>query len=201
MRYQISLIKWIPLTICVGLMGLLGTYIMFFVENGVWYGQSFFGAVLFFPMLLFPIAIIFRMSLMDLLDYATIPGIALLAPFKLNCYIGGCCGGKVLFFNKNGVPTHFPSQVVEMTVAILITMVLLYLEKVPKYKHKIYPICLVLYGTTRFILNWFRWEQEKNFLGLTAGATWAILSVIIGGLWMLILKKQFRKEKTECQPH
>lgn len=198
-KYQISLFRWIPLTIGVALMGLLGTYIMFFIENGVWYGQSFFGAVLFFPILLFPLAVVCRMSLLDLLDYATPPGIALLAPFKMNCYMGGCCGGRVLFFNENGIPTHFPSQIVEMIVAVCITIILLYLENMPKYKHKIYPICLILYGVTRFLLNWFRWEQEVVFLGLTAGASWAIISMIIGGIWLLIDKSWSCKEKNKCQ--
>jgi len=193
-KYQVSLIKWIPLTLSIALMGLLGTYIMFWIENGEWYGQSFFGAVLFYPVLLLPVAIIFRVQLLELLDYATPPGLALLAPFKLNCYMGGCCGGRVLIYDENGIPTHFPSQLVELFVAIILTCIMLRLETIPKYKHKIYPMCLVLYGASRFILNWFRWEQEKNIIGLTAGSTWSLISCCIGLLWLWLSKKEFKGE-------
>lgn len=189
-RYKISVVKWLPLTISFSLLGLLGTYIMFFLENGEWYGQSFFGAVLFFPVLLIPVSFVFRVPLLELLDYATPPSLLLLAPFKLNCYMRGCCSGRVLYFDENGVPIHFPSQLAEMAVAIIIVGILLWLETKNNYKHKIYPICLILYGSSRLILNWFRWEQDKNIFGLTAGSTWSIISCCIGLFWLWLSRRK-----------
>lgn len=183
--YHVGRIKILPLAVCVGAMGLLGTYILYFLENGVWYGKSFFGAVLFFPVLLLPVAWLFRMGLTDLLSYATVPGVALLAVYKWNCYLEGCCGGKTLWFSEDGIPTHFPSQMAEMAAAIMITLLLLLLERKEKLRGKIYPICLVVYGTTRCILNQFRWEDAPFALGMTAGTFWSLVSVLIGSVWLV----------------
>lgn len=192
-RYQIKKWQLLPLAVCVAAMGLAGTYLMFFIENGGWYGKSFFGAVLFYPILLIPVALIFRIPLIRLLDYATPPGLALLAIYKWNCYQKGCCGGKALWFSEAGVPTHFPSQLAEMTVAVILTIILLILEKNPKNKGKIYPLCLVTYGSTRYILNYFRWEQNDFFMGMPAGNLWAVVAVSIGIVWLCIHSLLWKK--------
>ena len=193
--YGIKKLLVIPLAVLVSLMGLLGTRIMFYIENGAWYGRSFFGAVLFFPILLLPLAWIFRISLINLLSYATVPGMALLAVYKYNCYRMRCCSGKVLWFSPEGVPVHFPSQIVELCVATIIVALLLVLERKENYRRRIYPICLVIYGAARFILNYFRWEQPKYIWGLTPGAFWALVSVFIGITW-LIISQQYKNIKT-----
>ena len=183
--YHVKLILILPLAICIAIMGVLGTYIMFFIENGGWYGKSFFGAVLFFPILLYPVAKIFRMPLKSLLDYAAIPGLALLGIFKWNCYQKGCCGGKAIWFT-DGVPTHFPSQLAEMAVAFLLVIILLIIERKPKFKGLVFPMLLVLYGSARYVLNFYRWEQQPFLLGMTAGNFWALIAVCIGTAWIFV---------------
>lgn len=195
-KYNISIIKVFLLTFCVSGMGLLGTYILYYFENGIWYGRSFFGAVLFFPVLLLPVAWLFKVQLVDLLSYATIPGMALLAVYKYNCYVEGCCGGKVLWFSEEGIPTHFPSQLSEMLAAIIIVVILLFVEQKINLRKRIYPLCLIIYGFTRFILNYFRWEQPNYFLGLAPGAFWSVIAMIIGVTWLVfdaIHKKQIKR--------
>ena len=192
--YEIKPILLVPLAVSVAAMGLAGTYIMFFIENGGWYGKSFFGAVLFFPILLFPVAVIFRIKLVYLLSFSTIPGLALLAIYKWNCYKLGCCGGRVLWFSDKGIPTHFPSQLAEMGAAIILVVVLLILERNPKFKNEIYPLCLIFYGTTRFVLNYFRWEQNDFILGMPAGNLWSLVSIGIGAVWLLVKRRNKRRK-------
>lgn len=188
--YNISIIKILPLTVLVLLGGFLGTYIMFFLENGSWYGKSFFGAVLFFPILLFPISKIFKISLVDLLDYETPAGMAMLAISKFNCFLGGCCKGRVIGYTEDYAPIFFPSQLVEMVVAIVITIILIILEQKEAFKCKIYPMCLIIYGTTRFILERFRWDKGSLLLGLSAGRFWSIIAASIGILWLVIYSRK-----------
>ena len=183
-QYQISTVKSIFVSISVLAQGLLGTYIMYYLENGNWGGQSFFGALLFFPLLLIPVSCIFRFPILDLLDYATIPGVALLALFKWNCYQKGCCGGKVLWYSMDGIPTHFPSQIIEMLLAIILCILLFSMEKKGGYSRKIYPICILIYGMFRYVLNLFRWEQSSFFLGLPAGNIWSMVSIFVGVIWL-----------------
>ena len=180
-----SIFLCVVLTIIVAILGYSSTKVMYFIENNAWLGQSFYGAVLFFPIVLFPLSLLFRIKLNKLLDYETISGLSVLIWYKLNCYISGCCGGKVLYYKAGGVPAYFPSQIVEMIVAILIILSLLLFEKKGLFKNCLYPLFLIMYGTTRFILNYYRWETDEFVLGLTAGAFWSIVSVIIGVIWII----------------
>ena len=183
------------LMISVAVMGLLGTRIMFFLENGAWYGKSFFGALLFFPILLLPVSWVFRIHLTDLLDYATPPGLAMLAMSKWNCLEKGCCGGKVLWYSAEGVPTHFPSQIVELCVAVLIMLLLLFMERKNLHRRSRYAVCLVVYGVLRFILNYFRWEQPEYVLGMAPGAFWSIVAILIGFSWVMVARRRRRNRR------
>lgn len=187
-KYKVHPIKTVPMTIAVAAMGLLGTYIMFFIENGGWYGRSFFGALLFYPILLLPVAFIFRMRLEDLLDFATPPGLAILALYKYNCYMDGCCAGKAIWFTEEGIPVYFPSQLAEMVTALLIMLVVLLCEKKEKNRGTVYPVALIIYGVARYILNFFRWEQSVFLLGMAPGNFWSICSAVFG-IVLLIIKR------------
>lgn len=178
--YNMKWYKVIIVAIYTGAMGLLGTKIMFLIENGYWYGRSFFGAVLFLPALVWPLAVVLKIKLFELLGYVTPPGMAMLALYKYNCYLDGCCGGKVMFYSEDGVPTYFPSQLAEMLCAVLVTALLLFVEQKKKTKKTIYPLCLIVYGIIRFGLNFFRWEQSGLLCGISAGHFWSALSAIIG---------------------
>ena len=163
---------------------------MFFIENGTFGGQSFFGAVLFFPILLWPVSLVAHMKLSRLLDYATPPGMAMLVIFKLNCYLVGCCSGIVLYHSEEGIPYFFPSQLVEMFVAFLLAAILIYLEKRSVFRSKIYPVCIIAYGAIRFVLNFFRWNQNDFLFGMPAGNLWSIVSVVLGVLLLLFMRKR-----------
>jgi prolipoprotein diacylglyceryltransferase len=174
-------------------MGILGTHFLYFIENGNFNGQSFFGAVLFFPVFLFPVARLLKIPLSDMLDYTTPPGLAILVVFKFNCFLGGCCGGGVLYFKEGGIPVTFPSQLVEMVVALALTILLFVVEYKNKLKRNIYPLCLITYGSTRFILNWFRADQTEYILEMSAGHFWSIVAVVIGVVSMIGSFKKTRK--------
>jgi phosphatidylglycerol:prolipoprotein diacylglycerol transferase len=195
-KYHISLLKTFVITLAIAIAGLLGSYIMFFLENGVWYGRSMFGGILLFPLFLFPISLMLKIEPSDLFDYATIPGAFMLAFSKFNCYLAGCCDGKVIGY-VNAIPNFFPSQLVEMSVSLLIVILLFVLECKNKIKHLMCPVCIVLYSITRFILDFFRWSQENFALGMTAGRFWSVISFLIGIIWIVIKmrRKQGLNEK------
>ena len=195
-KYHISILKTFIITLTIAVAGFLGSYVMFFLENGKWYGRSMFGGILLFPIFLFPISKILKIATEDLLDYATIPGAFLLAFAKFNCYLAGCCGGKVTR-HVDGIPNFFPSQLVEMSVSLLIVILLFVLEYKNKINHLMCPVCIVLYSITRFILDFFRWSQEIFALGMTAGRFWSLISFLIGIIWIVIKmrRKQGLNEK------
>lgn len=194
-KYKVSAPKAAALSIGICVMGIMGTQILYYLENGSWSGKSFFGAVLFLPVLLYPIAKLAKMQLPVLLDYAVPPGVALLALFKFNCHIAGCCSGKVLKHTKEGIPIFFPSQLVEMAVAIVIMGFLLWLEYKGKLQYRIYPVTLLIYGSTRFILNYYRWEQRAFMFGLPPGNIWSLVSIAIGIIWLAVYDRRSRKKE------
>ncbi len=197
-KYHISILKTVFVTIAVTFTGLIGSYIMFFLENGRWYGRSMFGGILLFPLFILPVSALLKIDSQDLMDYATIPGAFLLAFSKLNCYLADCCGGKVMGY-VNGVPYFFPSQLVEMCVSLLIVILLFFMEYTNRIKHLICPICIVLYSATRFVLDFFRWKQESFVFGLTAGRFWSIVAFLIGIIWIFIKIKRAKNETTKEQ--
>ncbi len=199
-KYRISLLKTIVITIAIVFSGLAGSYIMFFLENGMWQGRSMFGGILLFPLFLLPISLVLKIEPADLLDYATIPGAFLLAFSKFNCYLADCCGGKVIGY-VDAIPEFFPSQLVEMCVSLLIVVALLVFEATNKLKHFICPMCIVLYSITRFVLDFFRWKQDIFALGMTAGRFWSVISFLIGIIWIVIKirkKRSFDENESLC---
>ena len=186
------------ISIVLTITGTLGTYLMYYVENGYWGGQSFFGAVFFVPLAFLGAAFIFKISYNILMDICAPAECIMLALFKLNCYVSGCCAGKVIWYREEGIPVFFPSQIVEMVCAILIMFVLFRLEKRKGSIGKIYPYYLLIYGLSRYILNRFRWDSEPFIWKLPPGNFWALCAICIAIIWLFGLKlKEKRGAKTD----
>lgn len=180
------------LTIC----GFASVKLMYFIENGEWDGLSFFGAILFEPLFILLLSLILREKWTTLLDLSA-PSISVMqAVMKLECLRSGCCRGRLLYLNpETGKQFVFPSREVELIAALLIATLLVYLISRKKTQGEIYPIYMVIYGIVRFALNWFRNSREAFVWLLPAGNFWALVAILIGAIWLLIL----RQEKSRSQ--
>ena len=155
-RYRLKLWKCVPVALILTITGTIGTYIWFFVENSWFGGRSYYGAVFIVPIAFIAISRLMRIPYGEILDLCAPSECVMLAIMKYQCFIDGCCGGRVMFYTHEGTEVLFPSQIVELVNALVLMLVLMIMVFVPKFRGKIYPWYLVLYGTTRFILNWFR---------------------------------------------
>ena len=108
--------------------GVGGTYLMGALEAGAWGNISYYGSVFIVPILMIPFTRIIKQNYSVFMDYCAPCGIAAIAVGKLNCKITGCCAGRVLWYTEEGHGVVFPSQLVEMAVAIIILIVLLRIE-------------------------------------------------------------------------
>ena len=189
---EVAIWKMIILGVLLTVAGVAGTMIMFFIENGYFAGTSFFGAILFVPLLILP-AMLLRIPYKTILDLCAPSEAVMLAVMKLDCLSSGCCVGKYL-------PTlgfQFPSQIVEMIASLAVMFVLLWLERRNRQSH-LYAWYLLLYGATRFVLNWFRYGTKPWIWILPNSIVWAIASMIIGVLWLMVaVKLQAREDKVE----
>ena len=192
-KYGLAVWKRVVLAIAGVAVGVAGTVLMFFVENGRFDGRSFFGAVFFAPLLLIPIGLLLRIKPLDTLDLYAPCESAILVMMKINCYITRCCVGRVIHVTEYGKQIRFPSQICEAVAGLLILVFLLVLIIKNKDKGNVYFWYMFVYGVIRFILNLFR-ETTPFILNLPAGNFWALISLIIGG-GALIIRHRLHRNK------
>lgn len=123
------------------------------------------------------------------------------------CVFQGCCYGyetnsAICVYNANFGKYLFPIQLLEAFVALAITAFLLYRMKKQKFQTTgdIYPIMLILFGSTRFVLEFFR-DNDKVLFGISNLALHALLAFIVGAAWYATLKEiNRRKNKKQRRP-
>jgi len=187
--YKIKLWKSIIIAVLLTVSGTVGTYIMYFIENHWWGGTSFFGAVFFVPLAFIGVAYLLKLPYNELIDLCAPAECMMLVIMKVQCLLSGCCKGMILFQE-----VRFPSQAAELVNALVLAGVLLWIAYKGSSKGRIYPIYLILYGATRFILNFFREEFTTTEMIVPFGTIWSVVSVAAGVLWLMLLKKQGEKK-------
>lgn len=188
--YNVRKYKVVISAIILTVFGVVSTYTWFWIETGRWLGRSFFGAVFIIPIAVILVSKLLRIPYLDLMDLCAPAECVMLILMKVKCIIDDCCVGRVLFVSSNGAEVVFPSQIAELVNALILSVVLLILSKNPKRRGTIYVWYLLLYGITRFILNWFRAESEPFALGLTAGCFWSLCSIVIAVSIFAFIKRK-----------
>ena len=191
-KYSIHRWKAVLITIALTIVGTVGTYLMYFIENRRMGGLSFYGAVFLVPVVFMAIAPLLRISYGTVMDFCAVGECVMLALMKVHCILGNCCLGRILMTLFDGTVLRFPSRVVEMAVAVLIFAVLFSWVKQGRKRGELFAWYLLLYGSTRFVLNIFReaWVIKETLLPF--GNVWSLLSIGIGLLW-LYNSKRMRK--------
>lgn len=195
-HYRVRLWKGLPVALLLTVTGTLGTYIWFFVESSIFGGRSYYGAVFLVPLAFVYVAKLMRIPYGDLMDFCAPAECVMLSIMKYQCLVDGCCAGKVLLSIAIDGSVIFPSQLVELINALVLMAVLMTMAFFKKTRGKIYPWYLVLYGATRFVLNFFRADTQPLLLGLPAGNLWSLLAIFLGVLWLTDRKLTIVKKST-----
>ena len=193
--YSIPMWKSIVVSVVLALTGVVGSEIWYFVENLSFGGRSFYGAIVFSPIIFWPASRILRISYTETLDFVAPAGCMTLALVKLQCLRDGCCIGKILYMNEDYIYVRFPSQIIEMITFLIIAVVLLLIVHNEKNRGTIFFWFLILYGATRFILDFFRETTPAYLFGLSAGSFWSMWSCIIG------ITVLFAMHRKKCRIH
>ncbi len=149
---------------------------------------SFFGSILFTPLVLMLFALILKIPMGNALDLLALGLPPFLAIVRIGCFCGGCCGGITYFF-ANGGQFTVPTQLIESCLDVLIFLFLLRLENKHLCCGYHFPIFLVLYGALRFSLEFFR-DTPKNLLVFSNGQIYSILVFLIGGTVLLLSRNK-----------
>jgi phosphatidylglycerol:prolipoprotein diacylglycerol transferase len=126
---------------------------------------------------------------------------------RLGCFAAGCCWGKectlpwgVEFTERGheitGVPigVHLhPTQLYESGASFLLFLFLLWLHRRKRFSGQVLLTYAVLYGATRFTIEFFRDDPRGDILGLTSLtglSTSQLISLFVGlgGLILLVLR-------------
>ena len=152
----------------------------------------------FFPLLALIPALILRVKWSLACDAIVMYPLLRSCLAQLACIFPGCCAGYPWEYGIYNIRTHgyhFPTQIVETVLTLLIFVYLLSILKDKHYKSdgSLYPHMMIFYGIMRFVCELLR-DNEKILFGVSAVAIHAMLIFTVGIIWILILYR--RKEKT-----
>lgn len=185
-RYpKIPIWKYPVISLLLTIAGVAGTMLMFYIETGRFGGTSFFGAILFVPILMLPVCLL-RIPYRTLMDLCAPAECMMLTIMKVDCLMSDCCIGKYL----PNLEVQFPSQIIEMITVFFIMLLLVEFDKKNKSTGSLYGAYLILYGSTRFVLNWFRYGIKPFLLGLPAGNFWSLVAIALGIVWLWVINKK-----------
>lgn len=120
----------------------------------------------------------------------------------IGCVFPGCCRGYPCswgIWNAKTETLLFPIQWLESIVSLGTFLFVLAYQKKVNYAvdGKVYPLFLILFGITRFLLEFLR-DNEKLVLGMSSFALHALAMTIVGTVWLMVLdekEKQSKKRK------
>ncbi|MBE6899140.1 MAG: hypothetical protein E7479_00520 [Ruminococcaceae bacterium] len=178
----------------------LWMFIMFWMESGfkVWGGNNIVRIFVYVPLIALPVAKFLKIEgdrALSLLSFAPllVHGVS-----HFGCIFAGCCCGYQWtygIYNPSFRDYRFPIQPIEAIGAVAIVVYLFYRAKKRNYVPDgfEYPVMLVLYGSSRFIFEFFR-EDHKLFWGISNLAIHALFMFIVGVIWIAIRKKKSKEE-------
>ena len=175
---------------------MLGLYAL---VKGYFGGQNVIRAFIFLPLLVILFSKLTGVDMKKMQDIAA-PGIPIAQCIaKIGCQYVGCCRSWLCvewgIFNKHTGTRLFPVQLLEGAVAGIVVLMTLLFAKKRNYQAQglCMPYVLVLFGGTRFFLEFLR-DNQKVFFGISELALWCAAMVICGGIWFAVYRHRRRKE-------
>ena len=131
---------------------------------------------------------------------------------RVGCFFAGCCYGipydgpfshtyhNVIGQTPTGVPL-LPVQLIEAACLLVIFVVMMIRYFKTKEKYGTAPVTyLMIYSVLRFILEFFRGDEERGkFLGL-ATSQWVSIGLLTVAIVVLVLRYQKKKQMPAMEP-
>ena len=198
-KYQLTKLQSAITVLIVYPLGYFWMLVLCWIENGFrgWGGNNIVRLYVYIPLIVLLVAKILKIKALTLDDFLA-PSMALQQSIgHIVCPLVGCCQGYPFeegIWNPKLDSYVFPNQWLECIVSFLIFIILLYLAKKQHYqvKGQLYPIFLILFGITRFFLEFLR-DNEKLFLNISNLALHAAFMAIVGIIWLIYQNKKCRR--------
>ena len=124
---------------------------------------------------------------------------------RIGCFCAGCCygipykgvGAVVFPEGSFAIPnvSLFPVQIVEACLLLLIAITILAAQLVFNCNYTV-EIYLVMYAITRFILEYYRYDEARGHLGILSTSQWiSIVMIGAAGISFFVRKSYFFKAR------
>lgn len=175
----------------------LWMFILYWIEMGSFGGNNIVRVFVYGPVFAYLAARVLKLEWKVVCGMISIGPAAVHAVSHLGCMFPGCCQGYPaawgLYNVKSGV-ICFPIQPIEALIAWAIIIYLLIRAKKRSYvpDGKEYPIMLVIFGSTRFVCEFFR-DNVKLWLGCSNLAFHALFMCIVGVIAIIVINRRNKK--------
>ena len=179
----------------------LWMFILCWAETGFQHfgGNNIVRIFVWVPLFAIPVAKILKIDIRDMLNFVAPLPCAVHGISHYGCIFEGCCYGYPVswgIWNPTTLDYRFPIQPIEATVAVLVIVVTVLYTKKKNYSRmaNAYPVMLVLFGSTRFFLEFAR-DNEKLFWNISALAIHAFVMFVVGVVWLFFVHFKRKNEQ------
>lgn len=194
-QFELSIGKATTFTLGLTVCGVASVKLLYILENiqevleyGVSLGgMSFFGAVFFVPLFMYPVGKLLSMRFEQTADACALCVLAMIGCIRVGCFLAGCCSGTQVEIGS--LIFCWPTQAVESIGDFTILATLYDYHKRCIHVGKLYPMFMIGYSVLRFFVEFFR-NTTKDWLGMGHGHWFAVFALIIGFAWLGLGKKK-----------
>lgn len=209
---KIDVKKWkaVTATVSIWLLGTLWIYFLCWAETGFtnFGGNNIVRGFIYFPLIAIGVAKVLKMEAKKAIELIGPTVCIVRGVGHLGCIFEGCCHGYESAFGIWNPLTQtytFPIQPIEALTAIFIAVFVIYLAKRRNYEvdGTSYPIMLILFGVTRFLLEFAR-DNRKLWLGISNLAFHALFMAVVGAIalyFVLANKREKLQRANNRKPH
>lgn len=197
-KYDFKVKQAVILSPTLFFLALFISKLTYYIDYGEWGGQYFYGTVMFFPIVIIPLCLLFKLNYLRAADFTALITIFMMVFGKLDCMMHGCCTGIQLFELSSGQIIYFPSRTLESLTALAMAILFYLLNYGIKHRGLIYGYFLIIYGVQRSFFEMFRIETPEYRFSIPVAYIWCAGCVILGIAW-LILMPMYKKKSMKFQ--
>lgn len=200
-KYNIKPIKALIFSVVSYALVFGWSYILAWIANGFeWGHHNAIRVYMWFPLILMLMSKVFSVKWKVACEYLAPSACFVYGIARIGCLFPGCCYGYEAEWGIYSLEAErycVPVQLFEAITALIIGGIVLFLAARKKYKVQngsLYPIMMVMYGGTRFLWEFFA-DNEKIIWGISELAIWAMGTLVVGIIWLLIINQKSLKVK------
>lgn len=180
----------------------LWMFVQYWIETGVFGGNNIVRCFVYMPLFAIPAAKILNLNWKQACDMLAPATCVVHGVSHWGCIFAGCCNGFQTswgLYNPSTQQYCFPSQPLEALTALFIIWFILHREKKNNYKVDglSMPIMLMLFGSTRFLFEFFR-DNEKLWMGCSSLAFHALFMAVVGMIMYVVIDRHNQKQEAKA---